>query len=185
VNDVDKASASVVSSVAELLTVPAKVNWDPPVNVTSVVRPTLSLYVWLPVEVISALITVVPLALVVKVVNGVLPPISADKVVVPVVFNVNEYPPLVAPANVIAPAVLPSIIVFAARVIAVSPSPIEIAFPSVSMVPANVTPLGAVAVIPPVKVELSVFSSPRVKAPVLLNVTALVITFAAPFNSKA
>ena len=42
----------------------------------------------------------VPLALVVKVVNGVLPPISADKVVVPVVFNVNEYPPLVAPANV-------------------------------------------------------------------------------------
>ena len=53
------------------------------------------------------------------------------------------------------------------------------------MVPANVTPLGAVAVIPPLNVELSVFASPRVKAPVLEKVTALVMTFAAPFNSKA
>jgi hypothetical protein len=69
---------------------------------------------------------VVPPALVVKVVNGVLPPIAPDKVVVPVVFKVNEYPPLIAPANVIAPAVLPSTIVFAARVIGVSASPIEI-----------------------------------------------------------
>ena len=53
------------------------------------------------------------------------------------------------------------------------------------MVPARVTPLGAVAVIPLLKVELSVLASPRVKAPVLEKVTALVITFAAPFNSKA
>ena len=52
----------------------------------------------------QTLITVVPPALVVKVVNAVLPPISPDKVVVPVVFNVNEYPPLIAPAKVIAPA---------------------------------------------------------------------------------
>jgi len=81
--------------------------------------------------VISTLITVVPLALVVKVVNAVLPPISADNVVVPVVFKVNEYPPSIAPAKVISPAVLPSTIVFAARVIAVSPSPIEIVSPEV------------------------------------------------------
>ena len=80
---------------------------------------------------ISTLITVVPLALVVKVVNAVLPPISADNVVVPVVFKVNEYPPLIAPPKVISPAVLPSTIVFAARVIAVSPSPIEIVSPEV------------------------------------------------------
>ena len=73
----------------------------------------------------------VPLALVVKVVNAVLPPIAPDRVVVPVVFNVNEYPPLIAPPKVMSPAVLPSTIVFAARVIAVLLSPIEIASPEV------------------------------------------------------
>ena len=81
-NDVDKASLSVASSVAELLTVPANVNWDPPVNVTSVVRVTLSLYVWLPVEVMSALITVVPPLSVVNEVISVPDPIAAEIVVV-------------------------------------------------------------------------------------------------------
>ena len=81
----------------------------------------------MPDVVILTLITVVPFALVSKVVSGVLAPITPDKVVVPVVFNVNEYPPLIAPAKVISPAVLPSTIVFAARVIGVLLSPIEIA----------------------------------------------------------
>ena len=52
----------------------------------------------MPDVVILALITVVPFALVSKVVSGVLAPIAPDNVVVPVVFNVNEYPPLIAPA---------------------------------------------------------------------------------------
>ena len=51
------------------------------------------------------------------------------------------------------------------------------------MVPARVTPLGAVAVIPLLKVELSLAPLPNVTVPVLVNVTKLVITFAAPLKT--
>ena len=72
---------------------------------TSVVRLTLSLYVWLPVEVMFALITVVPPLSVVNEVIVVPDPIAAEIVVVLVLFKVKVDPPSTVPPNVIAPSV--------------------------------------------------------------------------------
>ena len=50
------------------------------------------------------------------------------------------------------------------------------------MVPAKVTLLGAVAVMPPEKVNASELESPSVNAPVFANVTAFVTELVDPSN---
>ena len=93
-------------------------------------------------------------------------------------------PPVTAPLTLIAP--LPADkIVSAVKVIPVLPSPNVIVVLVVATVPARLIALGAVATKPPVKVILSPAALPIVKVPVFAKVVALVMTFAAPFNSKA
>ena len=104
----------------------------------------------------------VPPVLVVNEVNGVLPPISADNVVVPVVFKVNEYPPFTVPPKLIALDVLPDNIVLAVITMGVPASPKLIVLFVVCMVPARLTWLGAEAVTPPVKVVASPEALPNV-----------------------
>src|SRR5207245_1905184 len=90
--------------------------------------------------------------------------------------------PSTAPSTeIVPPAAVPPLLVVSsfdnvpASVTALVEEPIEIVLPEVRTCPFNVT-AGAVAVTPPVKSSVSAALSPNVTVPVLLNVTALVIT---------
>ena len=87
-------------------------------------------------------------------------------------------PPVNAPSKLITPVPLFSVVA-APNVTPVPASPnVMVVFP-VATVPSSVTPLGAVAVNPPVNVLVPKVR-PIVNAPRLLNVVAPAIVFAAP-----
>ena len=73
--------------------------------------------------------------------------------------------------------------VFAAKVIGVPLSPIEV-FPLLVNVPAKVTELGAVAVKPALKVNISPAALPSVKVPVFKNSVAAAKEFPVPVIDK-
>ncbi|BEI37605.1 hypothetical protein PHIN7_13290 [Polynucleobacter sp. HIN7] len=90
--------------------------------------------------------------------------------------------PVTAPPKVkLAFAAAVVIDVLAARVTPVLLSPTLQALPLVKL-PAKVMLLGAVAVIPPLKVKLSLAASPKTKVPVFAKVTLLVTEFVAPIK---
>ena len=83
------------------LTVPAKV-LPTPLSVALAPKVTASLYVWAPdVVTVPPLITVVPPALVVKVVRALVPPTTPPKVIVPLSFTVRLNNPFTVPAKVL------------------------------------------------------------------------------------
>ena len=103
---------------------------------------------------------------------------------------------LAAPVCPVSPSVKVSVLLTEARVMAPLPdlsvtlvasvtAPSAIALFVVANVPATKTPLGTVAVRPPVKVVLSVLRVPSVKAPVLWNVVAVVTVLAVPSSAMA
>ena len=79
------------------------------------------------------------------------------------------------PPRAISPEVLPDKMVFAVNTIGVPASPKVMVVFVVWTVPARFTWLGAVAVTPPVKVVVSPVPLPKVTAPELLKVAALVM----------
>ena len=117
------------------------------------------------------LISIVPLAFVVKLVKGVVPPTTPESVAVPAVLSVNAKAPLTVPPKVIFPVVFPEMIVSAVKTIGVLESPIDIDALLAVIVPLILTWLGAVAVRPPEIVVVPAI----VTVPELEKVTPFVI----------
>ena len=87
------------------------------------------------------------------------------------------------PPRAISPEVLPDRMVFAVNTIGVPASPKVMVVFVVWTVPARFTWLGAVAVTPPVKVVVSPVPLPKVTAPELLKVAALVMVEVVPLKT--
>ena len=91
--------------------------------------------------------------------------------------------PLIEPPKVIAP---PAVLRVRSplRVIAVLLSPRCSVVLVVAIVPAALMAVGAVAITPPVKVNVSVLALPRTRLPVFRNVVALVTLVVPPNSSR-
>lgn len=122
----------------------------------------------------------------VKVFNGVMAPIEPNTLTVPalVALSVSDWPsaavPSIHPPTCNAPPAVVSQ-TWSVRVMPVLASPkVIMPAPLVLMCPAAWMPLGAVAVKPPAKLNVSEAESPKVRLPVWLNTVWLVTVVNAP-----